>query len=67
MKHTTIFKPPLVIIYNDIEDLKQLAIAVRNQYSQTQLVQFGLEILRNTHGFEDGLKVYITTSSADLT
>ena len=46
---------PLVLIWNPIEKLKKLAIQAHLPYSDAQLIEFALHIIRNTHDFEKAL------------
>ena len=46
---------PIVSIFNEIEDLRDLAVAARNPYTETQLIFFTLEIIRKSTEFEDAL------------
>ena len=47
---------PLSLVFDLVEELQLLAEAARTPYSEVQLVSFGVEILRNTHDFQDGIK-----------
>ena len=47
---------PLSLVFDLVEELQLLAEAARTPYSEVQLVSFGVEILRNTHNFQDGIK-----------
>ena len=47
---------PLSTVFDLVEDLQLLAEAAGTPYSELQLVSFGVEILRNTHDFQDGIK-----------
>ena len=40
---------------NGMEDLRDLGAAVENEYSEQQLVKFGLQIIKNTGKFEHDL------------
>ena len=53
----TLFTPsePLVLIWNPIKKLKKLAIQAHLPYSDTQLIEFALHIISNTHDFEKAL------------
>ena len=46
---------PIVNIFNEIEDLAELAEATDNEYSDIQQVKFGLEIIKNNGNFEHDL------------
>ena len=45
----------LVVIWNPIEKLKQLAIQACHEYCEAQLIKFALHIIRSTHSFEKSL------------
>ena len=51
---------PLVTIYNEIEELEHFGVAVINPYSQSQIVNYGLTIIKNTNNFETGIRTWIT-------
>ena len=46
---------PLVAVYNTIEDLKLLAEAANNPFTPVQLVEIGIQVIKNSHDFENGL------------
>jgi hypothetical protein len=49
---------PLVILYDAIEELERLGVAAENPYTPKQLIAFGLEVLRNSREFEDGIRAW---------
>ena len=51
---STSFTPadPLVTIWNPIQKLKKLASQANIPYSEAQLIEFGLQLIRSTHDFE---------------
>ena len=52
--------PPtlLVIVFNKIENLQDLAQAVFNPYKQVQLFNIGLQVLKESGAFTEGLKLW---------
>ena len=50
---------PLVTIYDEIEELEHLGVAAVNPYSQSQIVNYGLTIIKNTNNFETGIYTWI--------
>ena len=46
---------PLVIIYNEMEDLKQIADAAQLPYTDAQFVNLGICLIKNTNDFDKGL------------
>ena len=42
---------PLITVTNDIEDLELLGTAAHNLYSDAQLAEIGIQILKNLHDF----------------
>jgi len=58
---------PLITIYDAIEDLEHLGIAVVSLYSQSQIVSYGLTIIKNTYNFETGICTWITIPPTDHT
>ena len=57
----TVLKTPytpadtLVTIWNPIQKLKKLAIQGKIPYTEPQLIEFALNIIRSTHDFEKAL------------
>ena len=49
---------PLVTLYDAIEELERLGQAADNPYTAKQLIAFGLEVLRNTREFEEGIRAW---------
>ena len=47
---------PLVVIYNEIDELARLGTAAGNPYSDMQQVQLGLRIIKNSNDFENGIE-----------
>ena len=47
---------PLVILYNEIDDLQDLAVAAKNPFSDSQLVILGMRLIKNTGDFEKGIQ-----------
>lgn len=47
---------PLSLIFDLVEELQLLAEAAGTPYSKLQLISYGVDILRNTHDFQDGMK-----------
>ena len=50
---------PLVSLFDQVEDLKKLGDAAQMPYTTRQLLNFGVQLIRNTHDFLDGLKSWI--------
>ena len=46
---------PLIVMYNEINDLQELATASRLQYSDPQIVNIGIRLIKNVNDFEKGL------------
>ena len=65
----TAFAPsePLVLIWNPIEKLKKLAIQAKLPYSEAQLIEFALHIIRNTHDFKKALGDWNAKSATNKT
>ena len=47
---------PLVSLFDQVEDLKKLGDAAQMPYTEPQIINFGIQLVRNTHDFQDGLK-----------
>ena len=50
---------PLVVLFNEVEDLKDLLITVDNEYTERQLVNIGIQLIKNTNDFERCLENWI--------
>ena len=50
---------PIVTISNALEELEELVKAAGNEYTEKQLVKFGIEIVKNTCNFETGLTEWL--------
>ena len=46
---------PMEVMYNEVEDLQELATAGSMPFSDPQLVSLGIQLLKNMHDFETGL------------
>ena len=46
---------PLIVMYNEIEDLLELSTAAGQTYTQSQIVNLGVHLIKNTNDFEKGL------------
>lgn len=46
---------PIEVMYNEIQDLQDLATAANNAYSDKQLVSLGIHLVKNMNDFEKGL------------
>jgi hypothetical protein len=58
---------PLVLIWNPIEKLKKLATQANIPYTEEQLLEFALQIIRNTHDYENALGDWHTKALPDKT
>lgn len=58
---------PFVAMYNEVEDLKALSIAANNEYTETQLVNLGVRLIRNMAEFERALEDWLATPAANRT
>ena len=58
---------PLVTIWNPIQKLKKLAIQAKIPYTEPQLIDFALHIIRSTHDFEKALGDWETLSASEKT
>ena len=46
---------PLVVMFNEIDDLLELSAAANQAYTPSQIVNLGIQLIKNTHDFEKGL------------
>ena len=58
---------PLIVMFNEIEELERLGIAATNPYREMQLVQIGLKIIKNTNDFEDAINKWYSRPAAEHT
>ena len=58
---------PLVTLYDQVEDLQKLGDAANMPYTTRQIVNFGVQLIRNTHDFQDGLKTWFGKNDRDKT
>ena len=49
---------PLIGMYNEVEDLQRLATASFAPYTDRQLVNLGIRLIKNMHDFEKGLDTW---------
>ena len=50
---------PLVKVFDEVEELQHLGNAAQDPYSEAQLIKFALQIIKNTHDFETGIRTWI--------
>ena len=55
---------PLVVSYNEVEDLRALSIAAQNEYIERQLVKIGVQLIKNMNDFERALENWISSTRA---
>ena len=53
--------------FDEIEDLRDLAVAVDNEYSRQQLVKFRIHIIKNTWEFEYELRIWYGLARSERT
>ena len=58
---------PLILLYNPIEKLKTMAISANIPYTNDQLLDIGLTVIRNTRDFERALGDWEAKPDADKT
>ena len=58
---------PLVVVFNEIEELARLGGAANNPFSDMQQVQIGLRIIKNTNDFEQGIQDWYGRPAAEHT
>ena len=46
---------PLIIMFNELDELEQVAIAASNPYTATQIINIGIQLIKNFNDFEKGL------------
>ena len=58
---------PLITIFDEIEDLEVFANAAGNPFTKEQIVNIGLQLLKNTNDFETGIMKWVKKANADKT
>ena len=58
---------PLVVIFNAIEDLANIASAANLEKLQQQIINYGIKMLKETGEFETSLTTWFDRSPAELT
>ena len=48
---------PIVHIFDELEELQDFGAAVQNYYSDMQLINFALHIIKNAGKFEHGIRL----------
>ena len=58
---------PLIILFNEVEELQLLATASGNPFSPVQLLTIGIQLIKNFNDFETGLTTWFDLPPADKT
>ena len=58
---------PLVAMYDEIEELKALSIAAESEYTEPQLVNLGVQLIKNMNDYERGLETWLSQPAAART
>ena len=58
---------PIILLFNEIEDLLEVATQNTNKYTDTQLVNLGVRLVKNMNDFEKGLTDWFAKSAIDRT
>lgn len=58
---------PIVALFDEVEDLQELSIAAENELTERQLVQIGVQLIKNTNNFERGLETWLSQPIATRT
>ena len=58
---------PMEVMYNEVEDLQELATAGSVPFSDPQLVNLGIQLLKNMNDFETGLTAWYARPAATNT
>ena len=54
-------------MYNEVEEIKELLIVAESEYTERQLVNIGVQLIKNTNDFERGLESWLTQPVASRT
>lgn len=54
---------PPILMFNEVDDLVDLAIAAQLPYTEHQIVSLGLTLIKNTSDFETGITDWIKTTT----
>ena len=57
----------MILIYCPIEQLQKYATIARIPYSEAQILEFGLTLIRSTRDFDQALRNWNSKSGADKT
>ena len=58
---------PLIILFNKVEDLKELALASNNPYSDSQILKIGIKLIKNMCDFDKDLQTWYDLPIGDQT
>ena len=58
---------PLIILFNEVEDLKELALASNNPYSDSQILKIGIKLIKNMCDFDKDLRTWYDLPIVDQT
>ena len=58
---------PLTDVWTELDDLQKLATRANLKYSDRQMVEMGMNIIKNTHDFEQGIYEWEKKPAADKT
>ena len=58
---------PLIILFDELEELQNIAVAASNPYTDTQIVNIALTLIKNFNDFEKGLTSWFELPIADHT
>ena len=58
---------PIIILFDKVEDLVKLAEAAEMPYTVAQTVNLGVQMIRNTHDFHQGLRDWLAKPAQDKT
>ena len=58
---------PLIILYNEVEDLQALAVAATIPYLDAQIINLGIKLIKNMNNFDKSLTSWYNLPIADRT
>lgn len=60
-------KDPLAISFNKVEDLLDISVAAQDPFTDKQIVNIGLHLIKNTNDFERALEEWINKATEEQT
>ena len=66
-KKTFDISQPLIFMFNEVEELQELATASGNPFTPRQLIEIGIQMIKNFNDFEKGFETWFDLTTAAQT